>query len=148
MTDTQDPKTSAPTATPPEVGADAAPPQGAASPDSWVDAMQRRALLFALFVLTVGVGLVAMVLSGAYLAYRYTEPTVVATVPAGRVLGVQLHGGLFSRGLVETDIGFYSLEEGASFLKGELLTLQERGNRSRFLCDATRHCTRLLRPLE
>ena len=135
MTDAQDNKTSAQI---PETGAGEAQRQKEAQPESSLDALQRRALLFALIVLAAGLGLAALVVSGGYLA----------TVPAGRVLGVQLHGGLFSSALVETDIGFYSLEEGVSFLKGEMLTLQERGNRSRFLCDSGQHCTRLLRPWE
>jgi len=144
MTDSQENKTTAPN---PEGGAISAPQQ-AAKPESRLDALQRRALLFALLVLAVGLGLAALVLSGGYLAYRYGAPKIVATVPAGRVVSVQLHAGLFSRGLVETDIGYYALEDGVSFLKGEKLTLQERGNRSRFLCDSGQHCTRLLRPWE
>jgi len=144
MTDAQDNKTSAQT---PKTGAGEAQ-RREAQPESGFDALQRRALLFALIVLAAGLGLAALVVSGGYLAYRHGAPKVVATVPAGRVLGVQLHGGLFSSALVETDIGFYSLEEGVSFLKGEMLTLQERGNRSRFLCDSGQHCTRLLRPWE
>lgn len=114
MTDAQDNKTSAQT---PETGAGQAQ-RREAQPESGFDALQRRALLFTLIVLAVGLGLAALVVSGGYLAYRHGAPKVVATVPAGRVLGVQLHGGLFSSALVETDIGFYSLEEGVSFLKG------------------------------
>lgn len=145
MTDAQDKLTAVLT---PETGAGAASPQEAVKPESRLDAIQRRALLFALIVLAAGLGLVALVLAGSYLAYRHGAPRIVATVPAGRVVSVQLHGGLFSRGFVETDIGFYALEEGVSLLKGEMLTLQERGNRSRFLCDSGQHCTRLLRPWE
>ncbi|MBU0587156.1 MAG: hypothetical protein KJ852_01185 [Gammaproteobacteria bacterium] len=134
----------------PEAGdeATAVAPQQAAKPKSRLDAIQRRALLSALLVLAIGLGMAALLLTAGYMSYRYGEPRVVSTVPAGRVLGVQLHVGLFSFGLVETDTGFYALEEGVSFLKGEMLTLVERENRNRFLCDSGQHCTRLLRPME
>ncbi len=148
MTDIQDNKKDSKISARPQETDTGQVQQREAQPESGFDALQRRALLFALVVLAVGLGLAALVVSDAYLSYRYGAPKVVATVPAGRVLAVQLHGGLFSRALVETDIGFYSLEEGVSFLKGEMLMLQERWNRSRFLCDSGQHCTRLLRPRE
>jgi hypothetical protein len=63
---------------------------------------------------------------------------------AGQVLRVELKGDLFTRALVETDAGFYTLQEGASLRKGELVTLRERRDGSRSLCDLEGRCTGLL----
>lgn len=120
----------------------------AAPSSSFYSRWQRRAVLIALTVTVIGLVLVALILPIGYLTYRHSEPKVTASSAAGRVLNVQLFGGLFSRGFVETDVGFYALEEGISLKKGELLTLQERDDKARYLCDADSRCTRLLRRLQ
>jgi hypothetical protein len=80
------------------------------------------------------------------MAYRQEQQSdlVKSVLPAGRVLAVSLHGGLWTRSLVETDTGYFSLCGGVSLLKGQSLLIEERGNSDRFLCDAQHHCTRLL----
>ncbi|MEO7106021.1 MAG: hypothetical protein ABIZ09_06590 [Rhodoferax sp.] len=71
-----------------------------------------------------------------------------STEPAGRVLAVAQSTGLFTRALVETDLGFYSLTDGASLAKAENLSLQTRGNGARFLCDSHQRCMRLNESLD
>jgi len=61
----------------------------------------------------------------------------------GRCCG-ELKGGLFTRALAETDAGFYALQEGARLSNGELVTLRERQDGSRSLCDLEGRCTGLL----
>lgn len=134
----------------PEAGdeATAVATQEAAKPKSRPDAIRRSARLSELLMLLMGLGMAVLLITAGYMSYQNGEPRIVSTVPAGRVLNVQLHVGLGSYGLVETDAGFYALEEGVSFMKGEMLTLVERESRNRFLCDSGQHCTRLLRPME
>lgn len=102
--------------------------------------------LLALAVLVFALALAVLAAGIAWLIHHPDVVSVVGERAAGRVQRVELHGGLFSRALVETDTGFYALEEGVSLNKGEPLTVQERANRSRHLCDTQQRCTRLLRP--
>lgn len=111
-------------------------------------AMARLSGLFALIQL-IGIGLLAMlaislVLSPMWWLTHESGASVQKETAAGHVLRVELKGGLFTRALVETDVGFYALQEGASLRKGELVTLRERRDGSRSLCDSEGRCTGLL----
>lgn len=86
----------------------------------------------------------AVVLPLAYFWSEHKEKEVIAVTSAGRVLTVSQTTGLFTRALVETDSGFYSLSDGVSLAKQEALTLETRGNRARFLCDSQHRCVRLM----
>lgn len=97
----------------------------------------------------IGMGLLAMlaislVLSAMWWLTHERGGSVQKETAAGRVLRVELKGSLFARALVETDAGFYALQEGASLRKGELVTLRERRDGSRSLCDLEGRCTGLL----
>lgn len=97
----------------------------------------------------IGMGLLAMlaislVLSAMWWLTHESGASVQKETAAGQVLRVELRGGLFTRALVETDAGFYALQEGASLRKGELVTLRERQDGSRSLCDLEGRCTGLL----
>lgn len=109
--------------------------------------LKRVLLLAALLLISLSLLLLGLAPVGAYLFYKSQPDTAVMSSPAGRVLRVQLDGGLYSRALVETDSGFYSLSEGVSLSKGEAVTVEERTNQRRFLCDTRHLCTQLLRPL-
>ncbi len=111
-------------------------------------AMARLSGLFALIQL-IGMGLLAMlaislVLSPMWWLTHERGGSVQKETAAGHVLRVELKGGLFTRALVETDVGFYALQEGASLRKGELVTLRERLDGSRSLCNLEGRCTGLL----
>lgn len=71
---------------------------------------------------------------------------VLSESPAGLVMRVELHDGIFGRALVETDRGFYALIDAMSVNKGEQLTLLERRGGRRYLCDSQHRCTRLMQP--
>lgn len=103
-------------------------------------------LLITLLVLTVIAVILAltMVTPLAYFEDKRLGKVVKSVRPAGRVVSVNLQGGLFSRTLVETDLGFYALGEGVSFFKNEALTLELRASGARYLCDLQHQCTELL----
>lgn len=107
--------------------------------------LRQQAALLSLGILVFALALAAIAAGVAWLRHGHEQPRLVSETSAGRVQQVHLLGGLFSRGLVETDSGYYALEEGVSLDKGESLTVQERSDHSRHLCDARRRCTPLLR---
>jgi len=104
-----------------------------------------KALLNALALL---LALACLLLSATgvylYLLDQHGNRTVTSVVDAGNVLAVTQTSGLRTRSLVETTLGFYGLAEAVSLPKDEALTLQTRGNKRRFLCNASRRCTPLL----
>lgn len=101
------------------------------------------------FVLTsLALLIIAISIVMIYLAKEGMSPATVSVLPAGRVTQVQLFGGFFSRSLVETDQGYFSLAEGGSFAKGEAVTLEQRASGSRHLCDSQHFCTPLLQSLQ
>ena len=102
-----------------------------------------------LLVLWIGLSVMvpAVVLPLAYFWDEHKEKEVIAVASAGRVLMVSQTTGLFTRSLVETDNAFYSLVDGVSLAKQEAVTLETRGNRSRFLCDSHHRCMKLMTTL-
>jgi hypothetical protein len=119
-------------------------PEQEGAPQSWADRISQK-LVIAL-ILLIGISVIALLVGATVMAYRQEQQSdlVKSVLPAGRVLAVSLHGGLWTRSLVETDTGYFSLCGGVSLLKGQSLLIEERGNSDRFLCDAQHHCTRLL----
>ena len=113
-----------------------------------LERFERLWLLGAFSLISFALMAVAFGAVAGYLAFRGTPPAAMAARPAGRVVSVQLLGGLFSRSFVQTDAGFYSLAEGVSLGRGEEVTVEERANGSRYLCDPQRSCTPLLQPLQ
>lgn len=104
----------------------------------------QRKILIAMILLTAFAVLALFsVLTGAHLWIESKQSQVASVQPAGRLVMVTQATGLITRSLVETDTGFYSLVDSASFQKNEPLTLETRGNRMRYLCDAGHRCTAL-----
>lgn len=103
--------------------------------------------VLALVLCSLALLLVGVAPIGAYLVFKGRPDNTVTSWPVGRVLRVQLDGGLYSRSLVETDSGFYSLAEGVSLGKGEAVTVEQRANQRRFLCDTRHLCTPLLQTI-
>lgn len=101
---------------------------------------------FVLFSLALVIAAIAFV--ALYFANMSFVQEPVSVRAAGRVAQVQLHVGFFSRAFVETDQGYFSLTEGVSLDKGEAVTVQERANGRRLLCDSHNYCTPLLQILQ
>jgi len=81
----------------------------------------------------------------AYYFYDKHQVAIVKSVePAGKVMAVTLTNGLFTRALVETDVGFYVLIDAISLDKNKPMTLEARANSERYLCDEAKRCTKLL----
>ena len=97
-------------------------------------------------VILVGVSLLCLVvtLPILYFTDKHRSDIVESVEPAGQPIKVTVIGGLFSRTLLETDLGFYSLIEGVSLRKDQALTLERRANHRRFICDEKHHCTKLM----
>lgn len=115
------------------------------APSSQGNERHGRVLLLGLALMAIGGAGIALTLSAVWLFLHDDQAPLVSESPAGTVLRVELQGGLFSRSLVETDLGYYSLVEGVSLRKAEALTVKERRDGARELCDSSKRCTRLLR---
>lgn len=107
----------------------------------------QRLELGASILLVLCTGLTVMTLGvGSALGYRHylKQGELVQSVAlAGQVASVTLGNGLLSRALVQTNLGFYALSNGVNLNRNEVLTLEVRGNATRFLCDAQHRCTEL-----
>ena len=97
-------------------------------------------------IVCLGVAMLVLCLSlTAYFFYDKHQVAIVRSVePAGKVMAITLTNGLFTRALVETDVGFYFLNDAISLDKNKPMTLQARANSERYLCDEARPCTKLL----
>lgn len=113
-----------------------------------LDRAQRDILILAVLLACFGVICLAITFPVLYIWNDIAEDEVLGIAPAGHVVNVSLTAGLWTRALVQSDTGFYSLADGASLDKGEALTLETRGNRSRFLCDSRQHCMQLSESLD
>lgn len=102
-----------------------------------------RLLILMTLLLMLALLLFAGVLGWASLRQHALARELLDTQSAGRVLAVSQSGGFFNRALVETDTGYYALQDGMSAQKGESLSLQLRGDQSRYLCDSARRCVEL-----
>ena len=124
------------------------------SSPSFIDRLQQGVFIALMALMLVAVLLTCIALAFLYLrdqhegerdlAHAPGRIAVTATVPAGRVLAVTLSQGLFTRSLVQTDLGFYALVKGVSLERDKPLTLEQRSNSERYLCDDQHRCTRLL----
>lgn len=130
-----------------QTGASADPPPQ----PSFLARLKRSTQLVVALVVTgaITLSLLAIVASVALLYYAHHEyrakaQVIVSNTPAGQVQTVTLSGGLWTRALVQTDLGFYGLRDGMSLRRNEPLTLELRANTARYLCDAQRHCVELL----
>lgn len=130
-----------------QTGAPAVPPPR----PSFLARLKRSTQLVVALVVTgaVTLSLLAIVASVSLLyyvqhEYRAKAQVIVASTPAGQVQTVTLSGGLWTRALVQTDLGFYGLRDGMSLPRNEPLTLELRANTARYLCDAQHHCVELL----
>ena len=124
------------------------------SSPSFINRLQQGVFIALMALMLVAVLLTCIALAFLYLrdqhegerdlAHASGRIAVTATVPAGRVLAVTLSQGLFTRSLVQTDLGFYALVKGVSLERDKPLTLEQRSNSERYLCDDQHRCTRLL----
>lgn len=98
--------------------------------------------------MTVCLGVAMLFLCLSLTAYYFYDKHQVASVksvePAGKVMAITLTNGLFTRALVETDVGFYVLIDAISLDKNKPMTLEVRVNSERYLCDEAKRCTKLL----
>ena len=131
----------------PSIPASPTTPQPATHPPvHWATRLHRRILMFMVLLLGISTALSLISVAAYYLVIHLAQaqaPQVQTVRPAGRVLSVRLIGGLLSRGWVETDSGYYALEQGISLTKSSALSLEQR-NTGAFLCDEQHRCTRLL----
>ena len=124
------------------------------SSPSFIDRLQQGVFIALMALMLVAVLLTCIALAFLYLrdqhegerdlAHAPGRIAVKSTQPAGRVLAVTLSQGLFTRSLVQTDLGFYALVKGVSLERDKPLTLEQRSNSERYLCDDQHRCTRLL----
>jgi hypothetical protein len=119
----------------------ASPPKP--KPCPFLDRLQTGVLVIVVLCLCFGFLALFAAFTMAYLWSDYKEKDLLSVQSAGRVLAVSQTTGLLTRGLVETDTGYYSVIDGVSLNKHEALTLQTRGNRARFLCDSQQRCVAL-----
>lgn len=97
------------------------------------------------FVILIGAqALLFVACASAYFWLETKSDEVKSATPAGHVLRSDQTTSLFSRGVVETDAGYFFLISPMSVRKGDLLSLEVRGNGDRYLCDSHRFCTKLL----
>ncbi len=97
-------------------------------------------------VIVLGIAMLALSAAVVWLLTHEDRAPILSELPAGRVMRVELHDGIFSRSLVETDLGFYALLDPVSLNKGEQMTLLERQGGRCYLCDIQHRCTRLMQP--
>jgi hypothetical protein len=119
----------------------ASPPKP--KPKPFLDRLQTGVMVIMVLCLCFGFLALIAAFTMAYLWNDYKEKDILSVQSAGRVLAVSQTTGLLTRGLVETDTGYYSVIDGVSLNKHEALTLQTRGNRARFLCDSQQRCVAL-----
>ena len=75
---------------------------------------------------------------------QHRQRTVKSVQPAGHVTSVTLSQGLFTRSLIQTDLGFYAVAQGVSLQKDQPLSVELRANSDRFLCDDKHVCLPLM----
>lgn len=109
-----------------------------------IDRIRRSLLILMLVLVCLGFVTLVITVTAAYFWSTEKERVVQEVRSAGRVLTVSQTSGLWTHALVETDRGYFGLEGGVSLYKQEPLTLEVRGNRSRFLCDSGHRCTKLM----
>ncbi|MDO8767372.1 MAG: hypothetical protein Q7K57_01425 [Burkholderiaceae bacterium] len=122
--------------------ANANPPQHRHKP--LLDRLQTHALVLMVLCLCFGFLVLAVVFPLAYFWSEKKGKEVESVQSAGRVVAVSQATGLLTRGLVETDTGYYSVIDGVSLNKHESLTLETRGNQARLLCDSQHRCVKLM----
>jgi hypothetical protein len=111
---------------------------------TWLKRLQVQLLVLLVIVICFSFLLVGLLLVPlTYFWSEKKEQEVVSSLTAGRVLSVSQTTGLFTRGLVQTDTGFFSLVDGVSLRMGEALTLETRANLARYLCDSQHRCIKL-----
>lgn len=113
-------------------------------PKRGIDRVQRTLLVMMLILTCVGCIILVTVVPLLYLWSARHEMVVTEVRNAGQVQSVSLASGMWTRSLVETDKGYFSLVDAVSINKQEQVTLEIRGNRSRFLCDREQRCTKLI----
>lgn len=85
-----------------------------------------------------------LAVAGVYFWLETKSEEVISTTPAGHAIRADQTNSLFPRGVVETDSGYFFLISPMYIFKGDLLSLEVRGNGDRYLCDARHACTKLL----
>jgi hypothetical protein len=87
---------------------------------------------------------VFLVSAGIYAWNQSKFHEVQSSFPAGFVMRSDHSSSLFLRGSVETDTGFFFIEQPMSLFKGEAMNLEMRGSGDRYLCDSHNNCARVL----
>jgi hypothetical protein len=144
------PDTSDPTDTSPstEVASQASvqmqPPQHNTTSSSATTCPKQK--LFMGLIALIGLALTVAMVGAGVMAYRNQQQAQVvkSVAPAARVLSVSLHGGLWSRSPVQTDRGYFSVADGVSLFKGQILLIEELANAERYRSDEQHRCTELL----
>lgn len=106
--------------------------------------IRRGVPIFMIVCLGVAMLVLCLSLTVYYFYDRHQAASVKSVEPVGKVMAVTLTNGLFTRAVVETDVGFYVLVGAVSLNKNKPLTLEVRVNSERYLCDEAKRCTKLL----
>ncbi|MDP2369501.1 hypothetical protein [Rhodoferax sp.] len=122
----------------------AASPVAPRSTQPFLGRLQRRVAIAMVLCLLLSAAVLGFTLTGVYLYDRHLSAIVKETESAGTVLTVNLSSGCPTRTLVQTETGFYAVNQGISLVKGKPLTVELLGNQDRYLCDHAHRCARLL----
>ena len=119
-------------------------PTGAPPVRSPIERLQRSLVITALLCLGMLSLVLCLALPGLYFYDKHQGQIVTSVQAAGSVMTVELTSGWLIRSLVQTELGFFVLIPAMSLDKGKPLTLEQRGNAERYLCDEHHRCARAL----
>lgn len=119
-------------------------PSGSPPVRSPIERLQRSLLITAMLCLWALSLVLCLALPGLYFYDKHQGQVVTSVQAAGSVMTVELTSGWLIRSLVQTELGFFVLSPAISLDKGKPLTLEQRGNAERYLCDERHRCARVL----
>jgi hypothetical protein len=119
-------------------------PSGSPPVRSAIERLQRSLVFTAILCLGALSLVLCLALPGLYFYDKHQGQVVTSVRAAGSVLTVSLTSGWLIRSLVQTELGFFVLSPAISLDKGKPLTLEQRGNAERYLCDERHRCARVL----
>ncbi|MBK9573080.1 MAG: hypothetical protein IPO43_10280 [Rhodoferax sp.] len=109
-----------------------------------IERLQRSLVITAMLCLGALSLVLCLALPGLYFYDKHQGQVVTSVQAAGSVMTVELTSGWLIRSLVQTELGFFVLSPAISLDKGKPLTLEQRGNAERYLCDERHRCARVL----
>lgn len=119
-------------------------PSGSPPVRSPIERLQRSLVITAMLCLGAFSLVLCLALPGLYFYDKHQGQVVTSVQAAGSVMTVELTSGWLIRSLVQTELGFFVLSPAISLDKGKPLTLEQRGNAERYLCDERHRCARVL----